>query len=303
MLLILTSSIDGHSEEIVRRVGSDNVFRFNVDQWRDYEFHLSDGGFCISDPAGRRCHDTYVGALYVRKPTFDDPIAVPIGGCLEEWLRAQINTFVQELYNICRDKGLVRLVEKGAQVRFGKFSQMRLAGKYFTVPPWRYVKTHGEIQFRSHAKVVTKPLTADFVSGSKFLYTREVDPASLDNGFPWLLQEKIEADADVTVVYVAGRCFAFALDRTSFDGVDWRKHINRQELDWRRVELPARQAQAIVGFMTEANLQFGRLDFLQKGETLHFLEVNPNGQWAWLDMDGSQGIFDCVVGELTRGWL
>jgi len=54
--------------------------------------------------------------------------------------------------------------------------------------------------------------------------------------------------------------------------------------------------------MDEAGLAFGRLDFLLKGPTAYFLEVNPNGQWAWLDIDGGQGIFDAVVHELTKNW-
>ena len=112
----------------------------------------------------------------------------------------------------------------------------------------------------------------------------------------------VDADADVTVVYVAGKCFAFRLERESFEGVDWRKHINNQKLVWCRCPLAAADEIAIKSFMREARLDFGRFDFLLDGETLHFLEVNPNGQWAWLDENGKEGVFDAVVEELTNGW-
>ena len=35
--------------------------------------------------------------------------------------------------------------------------------------------------------------------------------------------------------------------------------------------------------MTELGLKFGRLDFIIGGEAPQFLEVNPCGQFGWLD--------------------
>jgi hypothetical protein len=117
------------------------------------------------------------------------------------------------------------------------------------------------------------------------------------------LQDEVHADFDLTVVYVAGQSFAFTLNRLSFKGADWRKQINRDALDWQRYELPRSLEKAIQAFMDDASLEFGRLDFLLIDDVAHFLEVNPNGQWAWLDIDGAHGIFDAVIYELTKGWL
>ena len=300
MLLILTNSLDGTADEIVRRVGVHRVFRFNIDLWRDYEISLDTRGFILSDPSGRFCRSSDIRAAYLRKPTFDDPITIPEGGCQEDWLRAQMSYFLQEVYNWCRDNHLVRLVEKGAQQRFGKFSQLRLAQDYFAVPPWVFVRTSNPIVFTEPC--ITKPLTADFIGDYKLLFTRSVDPSSLDPEYPWLLQEEVAATHDVTVVYVAGRSFAFALDRSSFEGIDWRTHINRHVLAWQPWPLTDDFENRIHKFMGAAGLDFGRLDFLADPSETYFLEVNPNGQWAWLDEDGSRGIFDTVVHELTKGW-
>jgi hypothetical protein len=293
--------MDGTTDEIVRRVSQDRVFRFNVDLWKDYEIRVDHQGFTLADPAGRSCDSQEVRAAYLRKPTFDDPLTIMEGGCPEAWLRSQISYLTQEIYNFCRDAGLVRLVEKGAQQRFGKFSQMRLAAKYFNVPPWVFIKTNNNINFPQPA--ITKPLTADFIEDYRVLFTRAVDPSTLDQSYPWLLQEQIMADADLTIVYVAGQCFAFTLDRRTFVGVDWRKHINKQELEWQRFHLKPQIKDSIRSFMKDADLEFGRLDFLLTGDTLHFLEVNPNGQWAWLDLNGEEGIFDAIINELMSNWI
>jgi hypothetical protein len=50
--------------------------------------------------------------------------------------------------------------------------------------------------------------------------------------------------------------------------------------------------------MRAIGLDFGRLDFLLKDETYWFLEVNSNGEWGWLDPDGSRGVLAALVAEL-----
>ncbi|MBL9179512.1 MAG: hypothetical protein JNM65_15725 [Verrucomicrobiaceae bacterium] len=293
MLLILTNSVDGTTDEIIRRLGKHPAFRFNVDLWRQYEFEFTPHGFFLRDPAGRTVREEDVSRLYVRKPNFDEPVDRPAGGSLEWWTQQQVSYLVREIYNLCKLHGKIALVEKGAENRLGKVSQMRLAARHFHVPPWRIVRQ--DCLDTSGTPQIAKSLVADFTGNYQFFFTRCVKPETLDPSYPWFLQDLIDAEADVTVVYVAGRQFAFELDRASFSGVDWRKHINAVNLVWKRVQLPDEVANGIGKFMSEAGLSFGRLDFLRAQNQHFFLEVNPNGQWAWLDMEGKEGIFDWVI--------
>lgn len=297
MLLILTNSIDGTTDEIIRRLGGHPAFRFNVDLWRQYEFEFTTHGFFLRDPAGRMIREEDVSRLYVRKPTFDDPLDKPAGGSLEWWTQQQVSYLVQEIYNLCRQRGKIALVEKGAETRMGKVCQMRLASKHLHVPPWRIVRQDGLVA--ANTPQIAKSLVADFTGNYQFFFTRRVKPETLDPAYPWFLQDLVDAEADVTVVYIAGRQFAFELDRTSFHGVDWRKHINSVDLPWKRTRIPDEVICGISYFMSEAGLSFGRLDFLKTKDRYLFLEVNPNGQWAWLDLEGKEGIFDCVIECLT----
>ncbi len=53
--------------------------------------------------------------------------------------------------------------------------------------------------------------------------------------------------------------------------------------------------------MKEAHLDFGRLDFsIDKAGKIWFLEVNPNGQFAWMDLDGRAGILEKVALEIVE---
>ena len=73
--------------------------------------------------------------------------------------------------------------------------------------------------------------------------------------------------------------------------------IHEYEDDQERAELEA-ERKAICGFMAEAGLSFGRFDFIRKDGVLNFLEVNPNGQWAWLDEKNEHGLLSAIAEEI-----
>jgi hypothetical protein len=50
--------------------------------------------------------------------------------------------------------------------------------------------------------------------------------------------------------------------------------------------------------MAELGLHFGRLDFLLGEDGYWFLEVNTNGEWAWLDTEGHHGLLLKVASEI-----
>ena len=55
--------------------------------------------------------------------------------------------------------------------------------------------------------------------------------------------------------------------------------------------------------MSDLGLRFGRLDLMTKDKSCQettFLEVNPNGQWAWLDLSGNNGLFDAMIDFLVK---
>lgn len=297
MLLILTNSLDGTVDLLLEGISSIPVFRFNIDLWRDYDIEISHDSFFIQDPTGRRVDEKTVQACYWRKPSFDDAVAIPAGGSLDGWIKSQWRYVTREVWNICRNAGKARLVSPASEPCFGKVLQLRLAQKYFRVPKWFFVKSSS--QKETSFPTVAKSLTMEFVENFKVFYTRRVDPTALDCAYPWFLQSEVDASHDLTVVYVAGRCFGFTLDRELFEGIDWRIDINRVEHPWEDYELGPDLTRNICAFMDEARLSYGRLDFLLKDGEAWFLEVNPNGQYAWLDQSGRQGMMAAIIEELT----
>ena len=64
---------------------------------------------------------------------------------------------------------------------------------------------------------------------------------------------------------------------------------------WPQCELSPDDERAIKSFMGETGYRFGRFDFIRKDGELWFLELNPNGQWAWLDEKNEHGLVSMVV--------
>lgn len=117
------------------------------------------------------------------------------------------------------------------------------------------------------------------------IYTRRVTAASLDadsiSVCPILLQEEIPRKADVRVTIIGARCFV--TDITGDAGlVDWRDpNVSAKYVSSNIDETTRTACQAML---EELGLLYGAFDFVRTPEGgLVFLEVNPTGEWAWLE--------------------
>ena len=274
------------------------VFRFNIDLWRDYVWAFGPEGFYVEDPTGRRCDSASTVMVYQRKPIFLEFIDVPAGGCLENWCREEVSALWNDLFFDYCARGRACLVHPG-KGRWGKPRQLWLARQFFAVPDW--MAFHGQVPVIPGA-TVAKALTQTPIGAGKLFFTKEVTAGQLDPGYPWFVQSKVEAQADVTVAYVRGDLFAFELDRSTLDGVDCRADLNKKQ-DWNPVVLTHKEKASICGFMEATGYSFGRLDFLRENGSLVFLELNPNGQWAWLDEDGRHGLLQRIAEEIRRDYF
>ncbi len=305
MLLIYTTSYDTTVDLLLNRMGREECFRYNFDLWRDYDVTLDSSGFRIEDPTGRSIDDRRMRKVLWRKPfkTRDLGGEVEITDqdiyCEEELWYA-----LREIINLLWAAGKVVLVEPRADLRVGKFVQAQVARRHFQVPPDRFRCGSGTEMFADR-QVVAKSLTSESIGGAadkNVLYATKVSGADLGLSFPWMVQEYVAAERDVTVACVRDRLFAFELDRSPFldRTIDWRElPVDAVAGDWQPHELRPAQADAIFRFMKDLNLHFGRLDFLCAAGEYRFLEVNPNGQWAWLDADGKHGLLDKIVQEIS----
>ncbi len=286
MLLLLTNSLDGTADIMCKLAGERgvDVFRFNTDLFLSYSLRITADDFTITDPTGRTVSEATLTACYWRKPFIsgDDPSAT-FPTAEQTWVREHLRVLVREIANLARSTSRLRLVDPHAERRLGKLVQMRLAKPLFSVPTWDVVLNH---HFTSAAQRVVKTLSPELIDTERlgFLFTTPIIPAELDPRYPWFVQNLAPGQKDATLVFVFGQMRAFSPTRTRDKlGIDWRVRIGDSDLQWEEIAIPDAISEAVSLFMHRANLHYGRLDFIVDDDIWHFLEVNPNGQFGWLD--------------------
>lgn len=278
-------------------LNASSVFRFNIDKPEDFDWDFNFKGFRIAHKvSGKEITTGSFTSFYHRKPMYLDRIDVPKFGSLEHWRREETEELFQDFYRECEYRGMTALV-RSQNNKYGKLRQLLEAQKYFRVAPWHFF--HGELPDElKRGRWVVKSMTQTPIGEGKVFFVREVDPSALDLNYPWFVQERIEGEEEVTVVYIDGRTYAAAASRRSFGCEDSRKSLMTHPHAWPKCELPPEDERAIRGFMNETGHRFGRFDFIRKDGELWFLELNPNGQWAWLDEKNENGLVTLVANAL-----
>ena len=294
MTFISTCSQDSTTDIVVKKLDANDVLRFNIDKPDDFVWDFHSRGFRVADKAsGKEISEKTLTSFYLRKPMYFDLIDVPKYGCVENWRREETDELFNDFFRECQSRGLTTLV-RSQNNKYGKFRQLLAAQRHFRVAPWHFF--HGELPDElKNGRWVVKSMTQTPIGQGKVFFVKEVDPSALDLNYPWFVQERIEGEEEVTVVYIAGKTYAANAPRTSFGGDDSRKALFVNPISWPRCELSPAEERAIKGFMDETGYRFGRFDFIRKDGELWFLELNPNGQWAWLDEKNEHGLVSMVA--------
>lgn len=118
-------------------------------------------------------------------------------------------------------------------------------------------------------------------------------------GVPIYLQEEIEKDADIRVTIVGNKVFSAILAQEG-NQIDWRAMDS--EAKWKTYELPKSICNSCVELCKKLRLEFAAVDLIKS--TLgdyYFLELNPNGQWVWIEEETGLAISDAIVEHLSKG--
>jgi len=115
---------------------------------------------------------------------------------------------------------------------------------------------------------------------------------------PTFFQQLVNKSSDVRITVVDGEYHAVELIAKDADGTqrcDIRRN-NMADVEYREITLPTAIHEKVSRMMSHYNLRFAAIDMVvaTTGEW-YFLEVNPNGQWAWLDLDGNSNIAGSFV--------
>jgi hypothetical protein len=153
---------------------------------------------------------------------------------------------------------------------------------------------------------VAKTVTAAYWDDGEenaFVFARLISEADLpedDGAFaqaPVMLQEPILPKCDVRVTVIGGAILAADTAPVSPSEVDWRLQPDRS---WQTYELPEAIQVQCVSLVKTLGLDFGGIDLARDAAGEHwFLEINPNGEWGWLQAEARLPIAAALADALS----
>jgi len=162
------------------------------------------------------------------------------------------------------------------------------------------------------AGMITKMLSsfAIYEQGQeKVVFTNPVTPEALANmdGLrlcPMTFQEQVPKALELRTTILGKRWFTAAIDsqRSQKARHDWRRQGIALLNDWQPYELPQDIAQKLLKLMAYFGLNYGAIDLILTPDGQHvFLEVNPVGEFFWLERHPGLPISHAIAEILLNG--
>ena len=180
----------------------------------------------------------------------------------------------------------------------------------------RTLTTNDPTAVRAFAKsceggLVTKMLSsfAIYEEGKELVvFTNPVKPQDLEDlsGLslcPATFQELLPKSLEIRTTVVGNRVMSAAVDSqvSARATHDWRRDGVRMLQDWRPYQLPHDVEEKILRLMNFFSLNYGAIDIILTPDNQHvFLEVNPCGEFFWLEHAPGLPISEAIADTLLQ---
>jgi MvdD family ATP-grasp ribosomal peptide maturase len=166
------------------------------------------------------------------------------------------------------------------------------------------------------AGVVTKMLSSfaifDEQGNDSVVFTTSLKSEDLEDldGLeycPMTFQERVPKKLELRATVVGDRVFSASIDPSILarSEHDWRREGEELIEHWQPYDLPAEASERLLGMMDFFDLNYGAFDLIVTPDGHYvFLEVNPIGEYFWLDrhpdLSISPAIADVLLGRAPR---
>ena len=307
-LLIVTSASDIHADVVIRELQKKskiNPIRLNTETFiknSQYFYEWKSSGELNKQLLGVRNslkNIRDIGVIWWRKPDRYDVFPEVTDAWAIKYCQQETESLVQSLAGLYPD---AKWVNHYYKLRFPshRINQIPTAKELgITIPPTVVTNSYkAACQFvAQQGKCVIKPLRySGFLHQGKqyACYTRPIDLETLEEFkesirlAPIFLQKRISKKAEYRVTLIGKHDFVCRIDA---------KHLNDADiaLDWRAIapeklihlpgKLPNTYLEKLHQMLDIFGLNFGAFDIIRdEDDTLYFIELNPNGQWYWIEI-------------------
>ncbi len=319
MILLVTNKDDITTDFIVNRLNKEerDYYRFNTEEIVsnvDVNFDFENNDFFLFDrKKGTNVDLSRVKSVYFRRPKLPEIHYQSATEGENNFILNEVTFLLEGLYKILESKFWISSVFAIREAE-NKIYQLCLAKKMGFKTPFSLItsiKENAETFVNRNKSCIIKPIKSGLINdkeGSKIVFTnilKEQHKESLERvrHCPSFFQNRIEKMADIRVTVVGKKVFPAKIitQNAGEHQTDWRQ-VSPEKVNYEKIKLPTDLKNKCVQLTKNLGLQFGAIDFiLDTKNEFFFLEINPNGQWAWIEkrlgIDISGAIIDLLLKE------
>lgn len=314
-VLLISNKSDVTSDFIIKKLKERSIdfYRFNTEELTKSCFITLDfltGTFLIRDSIlNKQFNLKEFSSVYFRRPEMPllDVSSMNTGEV--QFLKNEISYTLEGVYKILRHAYWVSPIYAIREAE-NKIFQLELAQEIgFVIPDSMITNSFNDsINFyeRNSECCIIKPIKSGLIENknqSKIVFTTSLEhrPNCKEQikMSPNFFQNHITKIGDIRVTMVGAKAFSTLIHSQddSETQVDWRRGEN--VLKHTRIQLPDEILEKCIKLLSSLNLRFGAIDFiLDENNNYIFLEINPNGQWAWIQHQTGYEISDEIVNLL-----
>lgn len=305
-VLIVTSQEDAHTDIVIEHLNNSKLepIRLNTD------FFIKNSNYSLSWDENGNSNRKYfllkdslrsiqnVRVIWWRRPGDYTPYPEVTDEWAQRYCREEAKALIKSLPGLFPQAAWINNYYK-LLLPFQRLNQIPLAHELgIKIPPTLVTNEYeSAISFiKQYTNCIVKPLNfRGFVHGGNqyTCYTRPIDLESLEllrdsiHLSPVLIQKRIEKTAEYRVTLIGKKSFVCRIES---------KHLKDSyvEQDWRVTEpenlihvpdlLPDDYMAKLYKMLDKLGLHFGAFDIIRNNDDFYFIEMNPTGQWLWIEL-------------------
>ena len=317
MILLVTEQSDLTADLVVRKlteIGQPfarlNIDRVLKDVWLDF---CSEGTPTLVDEAGTQWRLDVIRTVWYRG--HGSPVASP--ALSQDAAHFARREAIAHLFGTLLSLDAAWVSHPSAVwIASHKVYQLRVAQRLGLSIPATLVTRSADAAWKffrdSPGFVITKAVTFGVIGegeSERAVYTNRLPPTYTRDDFqeitssPVILQEEVTKARDIRVTVVGKVAIPVAIESQVAPDTetDWRVPSDMR-LHQHAVELPLEIQRKCIALTSALGLNFGAIDLVEdKAGKFHFLEINPTGQWGWLQLEAGVDILGPLTQLLANG--
>ncbi|MBK5261032.1 MAG: hypothetical protein JJE17_00485 [Peptostreptococcaceae bacterium] len=317
-ILILTNKDDVTVDYIVMELQRRKIkyYRLNTEDIPSsviIDFDITNNSFGLYDIKKDFTLDlSDITAVYYRRPLISDLNTLAgISTSEKEYLRSELTYILEGIYKVLRNKYWLNYVYRIREAE-NKIYQLIVAKELGVKLPESIITNsyNSIIKFiGDNNDNIIKPIKSGHLKkkqNSAAIFTSKYDLNENDQDrlelFPNYLQRNIIKSFDIRCIVVGSEVFVAEIHSQNDEEsvIDWRRGKN--VLKHSKHVLPDDIKIFCISITRKFELNYSAIDFiLDTNGDYYFLEINPNGQWAWIEnrlgYPISSKIVDMLVNE------